>query len=88
MPENMIKILEFVPFITLTADGKPQLNSSRITEAVIIGAICSAMTAYITLQKMEVKFNNLEKDMQRVETKVNQIYSDLYKPSLEPHDEK
>jgi hypothetical protein len=82
MPDSFIKAIEFIPFMTLV-NGKPELNTSRITEAVIIAAICSAMTAYITLQKMEIKFDNLEKDNHRIEKKVNQIYSDLYKPSLD-----
>lgn len=72
------RLLEYIPFITMTMGGKnPHLNFSRIVEAVIIAIVAGGLSAYITVQKIDLKLSYLEQ-------KVDKIYSDVYKPSWAP----
>ena len=71
------RILDYIPFLAMTQTGKgPHLNFSRIIEAVVIAIIAGTLSAYITVQKIELKLSYIEQ-------KVDKIYSDVYKPTWE-----
>jgi len=69
------RILEYIPFFAMTT-GRPHLNFSRIVEAVIIAIVAGGLSAYITVQKIELKLTYLEQ-------KVDKIYTDVYAPRWE-----
>ena len=81
----------YIPFLTLGAAGKMHLSTNRIIAAVIIAAIAGGLAGYINLAKISVSFEYMEKhmseninsikgDVKRVETKVDKMYDDVYKP--------
>ena len=73
----MDRIIEYIPFLAMTqTGGRPQLNFSRIVEAVIIAIVAGGLSAYITVQKIELKLTYLEQ-------KVDKIYTDVYAPKWE-----
>ena len=67
------RLLEYVPFVVLST-GKPHLNFSKIAEALIIAIVAGGLSAYITVQKLDLR-------LQYLEGKVDKLYSDVYKPS-------
>lgn len=69
------KVIDYIPFLAVTSGGRvPHLNFSRIVEAVIIAIVAGGLSAYITVQKIEIQLNYIEK-------KVDKIYSDVYSPT-------
>lgn len=70
----MQRFLEYMPFLMTIGGKNPHLNFSRIVEAVIIAIVAGGLSAYITVQKIELKLSYLEQ-------KVDKMYSDVYKPS-------
>lgn len=68
------KIESFVPFL-LSVNGKTSINIDRVIEAIIIGVLAGFIGAYITVAKMEVRMEKLEKQ-------VDKIYVDIYKPHI------
>ena len=50
------RIMEYIPFLAMTQPGgRLRLNFSRIVEAVIIAIVAGGLSAYITVQKIELK---------------------------------
>ena len=73
------RIMEYIPFLAMTQPGgRLRLNFSRIVEAVIIAIVAGGLSAYITVQKIELKLTYLEQ-------KVDKIYTDVYAPKWERH---
>ena len=73
------RFIDYIPFLAMTRpEGGPQLNFSRIVEAVIIAIVAGGLSAYITVQKIELKLTYLEQ-------KVDKIYTDVYAPKWERH---
>ena len=71
------RFMEYIPFLAMTqTGGRPHLNFSRIIEAVIIAIVAGGLSAYITVQKIELKLTYLEQ-------KVDKIYTDVYAPKWE-----
>ena len=71
------RFIDYIPFLAMTRpEGRPQLNFSRIVEAVIIAIVAGGLSAYITVQKIELKLTYLEQ-------KVDKIYADVYAPKWE-----
>lgn len=71
------RLIDYIPFLAMThTGGRPQLNFSRIIEAVLIAIVAGGLSAYITVQKIELKLVYLEQ-------KVDRIYSDVYAPKWE-----
>lgn len=68
------KALNCIPFILMVKNGGPnkiELNLNRIIEAVIIAAITAAVIGY-----------TVRDDIQRIEAKVDKIYTDIYMPTM------
>ncbi len=63
-------LIACVPFLTVV-NGKVKIQPSQIIQYLIIAGFISVATAYITLSKLEVKFDMLESDIveNRQETK-------------------
>ena len=52
------RFIEYIPFLAMTqTGGRPHLNFSRIVEAVIIAIVAGGLSAYITVQKIELKLS-------------------------------
>ncbi len=74
-----------IPFLLLTVhDGKMKvsLNFSRIVETIVMAFILGGITLYVTTERMEVKFDALKQEVREVKQKVDQIYHDIYRPSI------
>lgn len=69
------RIIDSVPFLAMST-GKAHLNVGRIIEAVLIAVIAGGLSAYITVQKIELK-------LQYLEQKVDKMYADVYAPKWE-----
>lgn len=66
------KAYECIPFFLLAKNGgKVELNLSRVLEAVIIAVITAAIIGW-----------TVKGDIQRIEAKVDKIYSDIYSPTI------
>jgi hypothetical protein len=77
----------YIPFLTLGVAGKMHWNTNRIIEAVIIAALVSVMTGYITLAKLDISFEYMERHMsesiERIEDKMDKLeikVDKLYEP--------
>jgi len=79
----MRNLLEFIPFIliTRTTDGKrnTKLNIARLIEAFIIILITVFLSAYIAVAKLEVKLENLEHRVQRIEKVLDWVVKEKLK---------
>ena len=60
------RFLDYMPFIALV-NGKITINGTRILEALIISIVGGALAAYITVAKLEVRMQNIEKKLERIE---------------------
>lgn len=69
-----------IPFTLTSEQDQPKMNIQRIVEAVIIAAIIGAITMYASVAVISSDIQNLRNDMQRIETSVNGIRNDFYKP--------
>ena len=67
-------ILPCLPFF-MSVSSKTQVNVSRIIEAIIIAILAGSLSAYMTLQNIELR-------MMMIEEKVDKIYTDIYKPHI------
>ena len=71
------RFIDYIPFLAMTQPGgRLRLNVSRIVEAVIIAIVAGGLSAYITVQKIELKLTYLEQ-------KVDKIHTDVYAPKWE-----
>lgn len=66
MLDNFYKMLDYVPFLCIV-NGKVNINTARIVEALIIAVVGGAFAAYITVAKLEVRIQNMEKKLERME---------------------
>lgn len=77
---------DLIPFMLMIGD-KPHINMPRIIEAVVIAVIVGAFAGYISLGKLEVKFDGFKESMgmriDRIERKVDSLVDDLYRPMNE-----
>lgn len=71
-----------IPFFLLAKNGgdKVELNLSRIIEAVIIALI----TGMIVGWSVRGDIANVKADVAEVKAQVSKIYSDIYRPSVQP----
>jgi hypothetical protein len=77
-----------IPFLLLTVhDGKMRvgLDLSRIIETIVIAAVLGGITMYVTTSVLEVKLEGVQAEVREVKQKVDQIYRDIYRPSIPGH---
>ena len=77
-------IIACVPFLTVV-NGRVKVNPSQIIQYLIIAGFISVATAYITLSKLEVKFDAIVGEIVEIKQEVKQIRDDFYKPHLPGH---
>ncbi len=74
-----------IPFLLLTVhDGKMKvsLNFSRILEMIVMAVVLGGMTLYVTTAVLEVKMDSIKEEIREVKQQVNNIYHDIYRPSI------
>jgi len=59
---------------------KESFSSRGIVEKLVIAAITGAVAIYSTQQMMSVEIRTLKESQVRIETKVDKIYNDIYRP--------
>ncbi|MCK5132411.1 MAG: hypothetical protein KAR40_09715 [Candidatus Sabulitectum sp.] len=82
MPDKIMQALACLPFMA-TVGGKPKLNTARILEIVIAGAIGGIFIGYVLAKELKIEVTNLKNSVERVEQRVDKIYADVYKPHIE-----
>lgn len=73
--------LSCLPFM-LSVNGKPVINKSRIFEAILIAAIVAVLGSFITIRVIEERISNMQSSLIRIDTKVDKIYADIYRPMI------
>lgn len=71
--EHLKHLIECIPFMAITADRRFHVNYADITKTIIIGIITGLLSAYVTVQRLDVRMNEVEK-------KIEQFQKDFYKP--------
>ncbi len=74
-----------IPFLVLSVqDGKTRvgLDFSRIIETLVVAIIVGGVTLYVTTEVLEVKLDGVQAEVREVKQKVDQIYRDIYRPSI------
>lgn len=71
--DHLRQAMEFIPFLVTTADKRYHLNYADITKTIIIGIITGLLSAYVTVQRLDVRMNEVEK-------KIDQFQKDFYSP--------
>ena len=78
MPENIHRALEFIPFLMVagaSGNRRYHLNMADLTKTIIIGIITGLLSAYVTVQRLDVRMNEVEK-------KIDMIQKDFYRPQV------
>ena len=77
-------VIACIPFLTVV-NGKVKVQPTQIIQYLIIAGFISVATAYITLSKLEVRFENLTSVIMEVKQEVKDIRQDFYKPHIPGH---
>ena len=91
MPDSIKDAIEHIanaaPFLGVVG-GKVQIDTSRILETLIAVALGGALMAFVALQVLESKFEdfkaNISSEVDKIDSKIEQMYRDIYKPSISP----
>jgi ABC-type taurine transport system substrate-binding protein len=70
---DLNKLIEYIPFAVLSEHGKPQLNTARILETILIGIIGGAVAAYMTVKEIEVKIVFIKEKIDKIEARVERL---------------
>lgn len=81
--EGFHEVVKHLPFLLMSSNGKVQINYTRLFEAAIIAILTAVFTNYVSTKVMEVKLENINKQIVNLEKKVDKIQSDLYIPRIE-----
>ena len=63
------KLLAAIPFMTLV-EGAPQLNVTRIIEALIIAAVAGTLSAYVTMKEIDTKVVSLTSMVEKIDSRI------------------
>jgi len=72
--------VHMIPFMLTTTGGETKLNTMRLVESVIIGAIVAGLTVWATQKVIENEIAHIQSDIKVLSTEVHQIKQDFYKP--------
>ena len=78
MLDAIHKALEFIPFLMIASsegNRRYHLNMADLTKTVIIGIITGLLSAYVTVQRLDIRMNEVEK-------KIDIIQKDFYRPRV------
>ena len=64
MLENMKEIALSLPFMLAAGSQQPKFSVQRITEALVIAIITALATSYMTVQKIELKQEQAQKQFE------------------------
>ena len=88
MPDSLLKLLDNAPFCLAGVNGVPKLNWAKVGEALITAVAIIAVGWFLFVEK---EISSIKKDIEvqkessiRMETKIDKIYNDIYKPSIGP----
>ena len=70
---SVAQLSDILPFVCLV-EGKPKLNTSRITEMLIGAAIIGLVAGYISAREIKVEVENLKAQVSRVEARIDKLY--------------
>ncbi len=102
MPDSVHNLMnsigELTPFMTMVA-GRPQINTSKIMETLIITALVAGVTRFIIVAEMKVELQNVKVQMVKMESdykerfdnvmvEIKGIKGDFYVPKFKTKDEK
>lgn len=97
MPDSISNIMnslgEMTPFITMVA-GRPQINTSKIMEALIIGVILAVATRFIIIAEMKIELQHVQSEMvemkgnykdglAEIKAEIKTIKGDIYIPKFD-----
>lgn len=71
----------WIPFTLQAGQEQPKMNIQRIIEALLIAAITGGVAMYATVQVLDTRLENMQRDVQRLEQSVNRMQDDFYKPA-------
>ena len=84
MPETIRAVFEHgFPFIAAAHGGGPQLNITRILEAVIIAAVLAFGGYMLLIPEIKTQFGYMQRDMNKISSKVDAIEKDLNQIKVE-----
>ena len=63
------KILASIPFLIMS-EGNPQLNVTRIIEALIIAAVAGTLSAYVTMKEIDTKVLSLTAMVEKIDSRI------------------
>jgi hypothetical protein len=84
LPHMWHWILACIPAVTV-ASGKAKINTAQIIQFLIVAGVGGMIAGYITLTKLEVKFDMIVDKIVNIENSVKEIRKDFYKPHLPGH---
>ena len=64
------KILAVIPFLTVSPDGVPHMNITRIVEALIIAAVAGTLSAYVTMREIDTKVVGLMNMVEKIDGRI------------------
>lgn len=70
--EKLFEMLGGIPFL-MTINNELKINKARIFEALIIAVLTAGITSYVTLEKMQIKYDTLVTRVERVEKVVDRV---------------
>lgn len=91
MPDSIKDAIENIanaaPFLGVVG-GKVQIDTSKVIETLIAVGLGGALMAFIALQVLESKFEdfktNISSEVKKIDSKIERMYRDIYKPSIAP----
>ena len=90
MPDSIKEAIENIanaaPFLGVVG-GRVQVDTSRVLETLIAVGLGGALMAFVALNVLESKFEdfktNISNEVEKIDTKMEQMYRDIYRPSIE-----
>ena len=77
---NIVRILEYIPFLIGATGGGSKMNVPRVAEALLIAGITAAATGFVTIKVVEQKAVSIEARVDKIEIKIDKLVNDLYEP--------
>ena len=89
MPDSIREAIENIanaaPFLGVVG-GRVQVDTSKVLETLIAVGLGGALMAFVALNVLESKFEdfktNISNEVEKIDTKMEQMYRDIYRPSI------
>lgn len=82
MDAQRFELLKMLPFIASTAGGGIDIRVGRIIEGIVIAAIAASIALYAAVQVLDARLVSLEVAVEKVETKIDKMRDDIYRPII------